>query len=158
MVMEVERCFIQRLFGPHLWLKPLWFLAKNPGQFKTGLHSDSSGCSAPLDLCLQMFAKAVAAQISPLYRPLSLHFLPTVRFVSSPPLVAVAAGSTWTKEAERRPHGKAAVLGFMLLNPFQSWSLVFFFSAVAVIHGAKPVVMLDLRGKKGILAQTKANK
>ena len=46
----------------------------------------------------------------------------------------------------------------MLLNPFQSWSLVFFFSAVAVIHGAKPVVMLDLRGKKGILAQTKANK
>lgn len=121
------------------------------GQVKAGLHMI---LLAPQICAVYALTKAVDAQTSSLAAPPSLDFLPLVTSICSLCWCQQQQGAL----GQRMPHWKAVVVGFMLFNPFQSWSHLLF-NAAAVSHGAKRVVMLNVSGgKTEILTKMKANK
>lgn len=138
MVMGVERCSLWLLCRSVLWLKQL----QNWASESRSSH-DFAGSPAPPDLCcawaLSALTKAVDAQTSSLAAPPSLDFLPLVTSICSLCWCQQQQGAL----GQRMPHWKAVVVGFMLFNPFQSWSHLLF-NAAAVSHGAKCVVMLNV--------------
>lgn len=149
MVMGVERCFVQTVWAKFVTQTVVLFFGKETRSIWNRSPQWLFWLPWPSGSMLRVFTKAVVAQTSPvvaktspLPTSLSLNFLPIVRSVCSSPLVAQQQGVL----GQRKPHGKAAVLGFMLSNPFQNWALLLFFDAVSVIHEAKPMVTLNLGG------------